>query len=212
MGGVGSGEYTRLDEGKLIADRLPQINSTQLFRKGTIWLEDNSYRAEEEGFDFSYNDSVTRGGRERIELEWTECHYGGYRPWFLCPGGVKTRNDQCNKRVGVLYYHSGVNRYRCRHCLDLSYLSQRTDKRGQAVIRAQKKRWLLSKFFNGCFDEIPPRPRGMHLKTYERLVREIREDEELAYSLHLAKMGKLNDHSKKFLKETSKGLPFVVED
>ena len=53
--------------------------------------------------------------REPVELEWSECTYGGRRPWFLCP--------DCRERVALLYLGDG--HFRCRHCLRLVYESQR---------------------------------------------------------------------------------------
>jgi len=35
------------------------------------------------------------GAAQRIPLIWTQCHFGGWRPWFKCL--------RCNRRVGKLY-------------------------------------------------------------------------------------------------------------
>ena len=35
-----------------------------------------------------------RDVQERVSLTWTRCHYGGRRPWFVCP--------RCGRRVGIL--------------------------------------------------------------------------------------------------------------
>ena len=64
--------------------------------------------------------------RVRIESRWGEpcgevllavqdCHYGGVRPWFLCPG--------CGKQRLVLAVHDG--RALCRRCHGLQYSSTR---------------------------------------------------------------------------------------
>src|SRR5437763_483333 len=37
---------------------------------------------------------------EVVPLTWTPCHFGGERPWFLCPGAVRGR--YCGRRVAVL--------------------------------------------------------------------------------------------------------------
>lgn len=50
-----------------------------------------------------------------VNLSWTECNYGGLRPWFICP------QDECNKRVAILY---GAKVFACRHCRNLAYDSQ----------------------------------------------------------------------------------------
>lgn len=62
-----------------------------------------------------------RGGEPRdvaydVPIDWTECTFGGARPWFRCP--------ECDTRRGKLYKHSGGDRFLCRECLDLIYESQ----------------------------------------------------------------------------------------
>jgi hypothetical protein len=55
--------------------------------------------------------------RVPVALTWTECNFGGERPWFFCPGAG------CCRRVAILY---GPGRYfLCSHCYDLVYESQR---------------------------------------------------------------------------------------
>lgn len=51
-----------------------------------------------------------------VYLDWTACHLGGQRPWFLCP----TRG--CGRRIANLY---GGAIFACRHCYRLAYPSQR---------------------------------------------------------------------------------------
>ena len=55
----------------------------------------------------------------RIWIEWTPCHYGGKRPWFVCPRG-------CGHRVAILYYGESPA---CRHCYRLTYESQQESRR-----------------------------------------------------------------------------------
>ena len=52
--------------------------------------------------------------RERIPLTSTNCHGGGHRLWFLCPG--------CRSRRAILYL--GQELFRCRRCHGLAYASQ----------------------------------------------------------------------------------------
>jgi hypothetical protein len=85
------------------------------------------------------------------------------RPWFLCPGAG------CGRRVAVLY---GPGRYFLwRHCYDLRYQSQRDNKMYRALHRAQKIRGRLGGSGNTT-EPFPERPKGMHLKTHRRLLRE----------------------------------------
>lgn len=59
-----------------------------------------------------------------VRLEYTECNFGGERPWFRCPGVVD--GEECNRRVGKLYCPPGRDLFLCRHCYDLGYTSSRT--------------------------------------------------------------------------------------
>jgi hypothetical protein len=52
--------------------------------------------------------------RERILLTSTNCHGGGHRLWFLCPG--------CRSRRAILYLEQEL--FRCRWCNKLAYASQ----------------------------------------------------------------------------------------
>jgi hypothetical protein len=97
---------------------------------------------------------------ERVSLDKTAVHLGGYRSWFLCPG--------CDRRIAVLY---GGARFRCRNCLDLRYVSQRECKRHRAISKIQRVRIKLGGTRN-LIQKPPPRPRYMHHRTYQRLIRE----------------------------------------
>ena len=111
-----------------------------------------------------------QGGRlvQAISLDWTRCHYGGERPWFLCP--------DCSRRAAILY--AGPH-YACRRCHGLYYECQRTRGRWSAVVRLQRLRERLGGSGN-LTEPFPQRPRYMHRRTYERLQRRER-DLEVAY-------------------------------
>ena len=97
---------------------------------------------------------------EQIRLTTTPVHLGGHRFWFRCPG--------CDRRVAVLY---GGARFRCRHCHDLRYSSQREPPRFRAISRIQRVRMKL--LGTGDLTQPrPPRPRYMHRRTYQRLIKE----------------------------------------
>ena len=36
-------------------------------------------------------------GEYAVAIQWTPCHYGGSRPWFICPA------KDCGRRVAILY-------------------------------------------------------------------------------------------------------------
>jgi hypothetical protein len=128
--------------------------------------------------------------KETVPLDWTACNFGGKRPWFLCPGVVGDK--RCGRRVAVLY---GPGRYfLCRHCYDLGYESQRDNKTYRALRRAQKIRERLGGSAN-VTEPFPEKPRGMHRRTYERLLWEHHEAE----LEHLASMREWLDKTERKL-------------
>ena len=107
------------------------------------------------------------GATQRIPIVWTECHFGGLRPWFKC--------IRCNRRVGKLY-NTGAS-LACRHCLELRYASQRRGAKSRSYLQALKLRLRL----NGkasILVPIPDRPRGMHRRTYQDLCRRLEKHEQ----------------------------------
>ena len=93
-----------------------------------------------------------------IGLAWTQCSLGGSRAWFLCP--------QCERRVAILY-HADV--LACRHCCSLTYRSQRETSLDRTFRRADRLRARL-KWPTGVMHGIFGRPKGMHHKTFRRLL------------------------------------------
>lgn len=100
--------------------------------------------------------SVDRPPQE-IPIQWTRCTYGGARPWFTCP---------CGRRVGKLYCGSAW--LGCRHCAEAGYESQRKSRKGRLHLKATRIRARLGDYGRPGIDAIPPRPSGMHRKTYSR--------------------------------------------
>ena len=95
-----------------------------------------------------------------INLTRTPCNFGGYHPWFLCPG------NQCGRRVAILY---GPHWMLCRHCWGIAYQSQREDKL-QRMYR--KLRSIEAKYPKRLFTwepETQKRSKGMHHRTFEFL-------------------------------------------
>ncbi len=103
---------------------------------------------------------------EQVFLTSTPCNYGGQRPWFICP--------HCSRRVGKLF---GVGKYfLCRHCYRVAYQSQREDRYGRVLGKIQNIRTRLGGS-SYLADPFPPRPKGMHETTYQRLLKEAEEAE-----------------------------------
>ena len=77
----------------------------------------------------------------QVSLVTTPCYFGGERYWFSCP--------DCWSRVAVLYLAPGDDRFRCRHCNNLSYNSRNRCMMGEFGhtsreidrLRSEIKRW-----------------------------------------------------------------------
>jgi hypothetical protein len=105
-----------------------------------------------------------RDVRQRVTVVRTACHYGGARPWFLCP--------YCGRRVAILYLW---NVPQCRRCARLVYSSQSLD----ALARSWRRTGKIEARLKGDAEEWDyTRPKGMRQATFERLVAaHIREEE-----------------------------------
>ena len=111
--------------------------------------------------------------KQRVPITWTDCHFGGRRPWFVC--AVYSGGRYCGRRVAVLYGAGEL--FACRSCYGLAYESQQEDLPGRAQLKAQKIRMRLGG--SECpADLFPDKPKGMHWRTYERLC----EAHDLAYT------------------------------
>jgi hypothetical protein len=195
MGGSGSGNWYRSDS-KTIAEHCCSIDVRQLSRWGYLkpWLKyplkwnngsniviETKPRAIELFYGISRNKQPREDVHIAVPLSWSSCNYGGKRPWFLCPG------RGCGRRVAKLYLAGKY--FLCRHCHDLVYSSQRQAEEFRLLDKAQKICRRLGA--NNCNDLFgTPKPKGMHWRTYDRLVEEA-QDVELE-SLHAISQ-KLND-------------------
>lgn len=102
----------------------------------------------------------------RVTIARTPCHLGGTRAWFLCPC--------CSRRVARLYLR---DLFACRHCWRLNYASQQASKRD----RASDRSWALRQAL-GCDEgflclpaEYIPKPKGMHWRTFERKIQQLKQ-------------------------------------
>lgn len=99
-----------------------------------------------------------------VLIEWTPCNYGGLRAWFKCPA------SGCGQRVAKLYLgSSGI--FACRHCYQLAYASQREPADDRATAKVGKIRDRLG-WQPGLISGHGDKPKGMHWRTYLRLVSE----------------------------------------
>ena len=95
--------------------------------------------------------------REFVAFVETSTEFGGRRQWFRCLS--------CGNKCRILY---GGAYFRCRRCYRLKYEMQYEPPFGRIAIRALKIRERL-RCKGGIGEPFPPKPKGMHLKTYERL-------------------------------------------
>ena len=108
-----------------------------------------------------------------VRIEWTSCNYGGTRAWFICPA------QGCGRRVAKLYLGGTI--FACRHCYKLAYACQRENLDGRATRRADKIRDRL-KWEPGILNGHGIKPKGMHMRTYQRLT--IKHDAHVGISLN----------------------------
>ena len=103
-----------------------------------------------------------------LRVNRTACTYGGNRPWFLCP--------QCGQRCAVVYFGARGGRYACRKCVRVAYCSQSED----VMARAWRKQGKIEKRLAGGEGEWNgwQRPKGMHHKTFHRLLDKIDASEQ----------------------------------
>ncbi len=184
MGGLGSGNFYRFGA----RDRAEDCRSLDVLRWqregslepgrffGWAWYQD-SRKVSSIGVtvlrgavELSY--SVGPEGRKEdvrytVPLARTPCNFGGSRPWFACPGVVN--GVPCGRRVAKLYLKHRY--FLCRHCQNLTYASRQETGRIGALHKCQRIRQKLGGTAN-MTEPFPDKPKGMHFKTYVRLLGE----------------------------------------
>jgi len=180
MGGYGSGRPSQ--HGKTSQYRSLDVNliaKAGLLRPGCSagwhWTVDRekvaniSTRAEAGRLILTYSFRED-GGKwqpvaETVRLAQVPCAYGGSRTYFLCPGVVNGRN--CGRRVGKL---CSARYFVCRHCLQLTCPVQCEEPHYRQLRRANKRRAALGGDPGTC--SFFSKPKGMHWRTYNRIVAE----------------------------------------
>jgi hypothetical protein len=122
------------------------------------------FRTEGSAFVLAYSSGIGTKIRQRVPLTWTACALGGQRPWFRC---------SCGRRVAILYAVGGG--LFCRRCCGLAYESQRERPDLRSIRRAQAIRQRLDGNLD-IFSGFPPKPPGMHWKSYWLRARGLVED------------------------------------
>jgi len=176
MGGFGSGRGQR---GKDTTSDMRPLDIRKLQRDGLLtpgrafgwhWTVNGEevasiqMRTEVDRVILNYRSRSNGGEWQPMEypvyLEWTGLHFGGRRAWFLCPA------RGCGRRVAILF---GGSIFACRHCHNLAYQCQRETDDDRAMRRADTIRRRLG-WGAGIANPEGDKPKGMHWRTYERLV------------------------------------------
>jgi hypothetical protein len=95
-----------------------------------------------------------------LSTTWTETNFGGWRQWFLCPC--------CERRCAIIYRDGAGPRWGCRVCLKGRYLSEPMTPKDRRLHAAFKVRERLGQTKGGILVRFPPKPKGMHWRTYEK--------------------------------------------
>jgi len=184
MGGYGSGDWQSWNA-KPLVERCRSLDVRLWCREGrlypgadfsTTWfnrdgkLASMGVRVGHDQLSLQYQYQYHQGDndweaiRDSIPLTWTPCNYGGRRPWFQCHGTVN--RILCGRRVVKLYQRGRY--FRCRTCHGLVYSAQRVPIADRPRERAGRIRMRLGGS-PSIFAPFPPKPKGMHWKTYWRL-------------------------------------------
>lgn len=94
-----------------------------------------------------------------VRLIWRTCRLGGRRPYFVCPYCASVREK---------LYISGQTA--CRKCHRLTYGSRREQPFDRYQRKAIKIQPRMSPPDWCNWDDPPPKPKGMHQRTYQRLL------------------------------------------
>ena len=203
MGGFGSGRRSGSGRDKVEYSRSIDVN--RLHKAGCLtpgwtrswqWTQDGekvasiNLRAEPDRMHLSYRVRIAGGDWESIEepvrIVRIACHFGGARPYFICPGVVN--GIACERRVAKLH---GPGRYfLCRRCYRLAHASQSEGTWDRRLRRANKIKQRMGGD-PGMAAPFPPKPKGMWRRTYDRLREEafdaeMRADE--AFEINAARL------------------------
>lgn len=183
MGGIGSGSWFRWDK-KTTTEEVHRVDIRYMRNQGLLhwpgytgslsWSRRGEqtgsirFRVEQDRLVLMYryrsHGEEWQDVEEHVWFDRTPCNYGGERLWFLCP--------HCGKRVAVLY-GAGI-RFLCRHCYALPFGSQNETYIDRMMRKARKIRRRLGAS-ESLVEPIWQKPKGMHRRTFERLLRAERE-------------------------------------
>lgn len=131
-----------------------------------------------------------------VPLEYTECNFGGVRPWFRCPGVVD--GLECGDRVGKLHCPPRAPPlFLCRECHNLGYASSRASGNDMDTALLRYKRAFAKADAEGRrphpnnAPHLPDRPKGMHHDTFADLLDDVQAAREQWHQAVEARMRQL---------------------
>ena len=211
MGGLGSGQWYRWNVRSTVEDcrvlsasrwMREGILRTGVHRKGSwAWFDaDTGERTSSIGYEvrmplgetpsLRLHYTIVSEGEAvdyRVGLQSTRPNFGGLRWWFACP--LVPAGRPCRRRCEKLYLPPGGKYYGCRECYDLAYSSRREDRASRMLRKANKIRFEKLGGGDDPIDFAPPKPKGMHWATYERLCREEQELRDRSFLVFAADHG-----------------------
>jgi hypothetical protein len=169
--------------GRTICESCPSIDVREWQRKGLCpgqqfswsWTRGGdaagsiTVRVEDAAVVLSYRScrpgsSEWKSIQQRVPIRLTACHFGGVRPWFVCPACCNGR--YCGRRAAILYCAGDL--FACRRCYGLSYASQQQTPLERGLEQARKIRMRLGGGVD-LLEPLPGKPKGMHRRTFLRL-------------------------------------------
>src|SRR5262249_35308087 len=176
MGGRGSGGHN--SKGKLRDVQCARLDVHEFARDGklklgthgwlfgTIWFEvTGGPNAQHLMLDFprkSPSGEPLDPLQQDIVCYWRKAHFGGRYLMFTCP--------QCHRPARVLYARWAYGRiwfFHCRKCAGITYQSTMGHRWDRSARRVEKLRPRLKW---GAGGTVPIKPRGMHERTYQRIL------------------------------------------
>jgi hypothetical protein len=191
MGGLGSGRWSRegtrvpvetcyiLDVNRLLQQGALRsgVCTTQSWSSVDEWgktVHDASIGVEATPHRIALRYTTTDYDSNRTEhdydvlVKWARCHFGGKRPYFVCPGVVN--GVTCMRRVAKLYKPPASQYFLCRHCHNLTYYSCNESGDLHFTARRRAKRAARKLGLTDPEDVYSmDRPNGMHKRTFQRL-------------------------------------------
>ncbi len=178
MGGSGSGSWYRWNKKDTVEDVLVLDVNWMKKHKAILQNKDNEgiitwtsrhsknrigykYCEQDKRLDLNYS-TDDKQLDYAVYLSTINTNFNGKRWVFKCP------NRNCEKTVTKLYLKQGY--FLCRHCQDLTYTSRQERYHFRMLSQAQKINMNLGG--DGCEvgDNIPPKPKGMHKRTFTKKV------------------------------------------